>query len=103
MFDVTKQKSFDSCVSYIKEIRNNSDKDCIVYLIGNKIDLENIRQVSRTEAENFSKRNNIKYFETSAVENNGVKETFEKLINGINIILLYDNKFRNSSNQENFI
>lgn len=96
MFDVTKTTSFDSCVSYIEDIRNNSDKDCIVYLIGNKIDLGETRQVSKIEAENFAKRNNIKYFETSAVQNNGVNETFEKLINGINIILIYDNKFRNS-------
>lgn len=96
MFDVTKTTSFNSCVNYIEDIRSNSDKDCIVYLIGNKVDLDDKREVSRMEAENFAKRNNIKYFETSAVQNNGVNETFEKLINGINIFLMFDNTFRNS-------
>ena len=83
LFDVTKKSSFMACKNYLEEVRNNSDKKCVIYLVGNKIDLENEREVSKEEAINFAKIENIKYIETSAVKNMKVNEAFTSLLNNI--------------------
>ena len=83
LFDVTKRSSFIACKNYLEEVRINSDKNCVIYLIGNKIDLSNDRQISSIEAENFAKKEKIKYIETSAVKNLKVTEVFTSLFNDI--------------------
>ena len=83
LFDVTKKSSFMACKNYLEEVRNNSDKKCVIYLVGNKIDLENEREVSKEEAINFARIENIKYIETSAVKNMKVNEAFTSLLNNI--------------------
>ena len=66
VYDVTRHSSFENCVKWLSEIRNYTDKDCVICLIGNKIDLlenkKNKREVPRTEAENFAKRNRIIFY-----------------------------------------
>ena len=83
LFDVTKRSSFLACKNYLEEVRTNSDKKCVVYLVGNKIDLINNREISTEEAENFAKKENIKYIETSAVKNMNVTDVFTSLLNNI--------------------
>ena len=61
----------------------NSEKKCIVYLIGNKIDLTKERKISKEEAEAFAQQENIKYIETSAIKNMKVDEAFTSLLNDI--------------------
>ena len=63
-------------------MKRNSDKDCVIYLIGNKIDLIDKREVKRNEAENFARKEGIKYIETSAVENKNVSDAFTNLLHG---------------------
>ena len=83
LFDVTKKSSFMACKNYLEEVRMNSEKKCVVYLVGNKIDLEKERKISKEEAESFAKIENIKYIETSAVKNMKVNEAFTSLLNDI--------------------
>ena len=83
LFDVTKKSSFIACKNYLEEVRNNSDKKCVIYLVGNKTDLENEREITKEEAENFARIENIKYIETSAVKNMKVNEAFTSLLNNI--------------------
>ena len=56
----------------------------MIYLIGNKIDLE--REVLEDEAKNFSKENNLRYFETSCKTGEGVQEFFKDLVTEISKI-----------------
>ena len=83
LFDVTKRSSFISCKNYLEEVRLNSDKNCIIYLIGNKIDLSNQRQITKMEAENFAQKENVVYLETSALKNMNVYDVFTSLLNDI--------------------
>jgi len=83
LFDVTKRSSFISCKNYLEEVRLNSDKNCVIYLIGNKIDLLNQRQITKEEAENFAKKENVVYLETSALKNMNVYDVFTSLLNDI--------------------
>ena len=89
LFDVTKKSSFNVCSNYLEDVKRNSDKDCVIYLIGNKIDLIDKREVKRTEAENFARKEGIKYIETSAVENKNVSDAFTNLLNGNFIYFLF--------------
>jgi GTPase SAR1 family protein len=45
-------------------------------LIGNKIDLEEQREVSYEEGKNFAEENNLLFFETSAKDGNNIQEIF---------------------------
>ena len=92
LFDVTKRSSFISCKNYLEEVRINSDKNCVIYLVGNKIDLENQRQISYDEANIFDKKEKIKYIETSAIKNLRVGEVFSSLLNNIYEIKKEENK-----------
>ena len=51
-------------------------KDILICLIGNKIDLEEQREVSYEEGKNFAEENEILFFETSAKEGNNIQEIF---------------------------
>ena len=92
LFDITKRSSFFSCKHYLEEIRANSDKNCIIYLIGNKIDLESKRNISFDEANIFAKKENIKYVETSAIKNMRVEEVFTSLLKNIYEVKKGENK-----------
>ena len=83
LFDVTKKSSFMACKNYLEEVRINSDKKCVIYLVGNKIDLVDERVITKEAAEEFAKNENIKYIETSAVKNMKVTEAFTSLLNDI--------------------
>ena len=94
LFDVTKKPSFLACKNYLEEVGFNSDKKCVIYLVGNKIDLASEREITKEEAEEFAKQENIKYIETSAVKNMKVTEAFTSLLNDIYKVKKEDDKSR---------
>ena len=63
-------------IESIKEEVNVSQKAII--LVGNKVDVPD-RAVPKQEGEEFAKKFNFKYFETSAKTGEGVKESFNEL------------------------
>ena len=82
-FDITNKSSFDEIKEfYLPYVKNNSNIK-LIYLIGNKIDLYEERQVSKKEAIDFSKKNNLRYFETSCNIGYGIKNFMEDLSNEI--------------------
>lgn len=82
--------SFDSLNSWITELKQNSHPELKIFLIGNKNDLTDDRQVSYEDALNFMHKNNLDYFEeTSAKEGYNVEEIFKKAVN-----LLYSGYLR---------
>ena len=46
----------------------------MICLVGNKLDLEDKRQVSYEEGKNFADENDLLFFETSARDGNNIKE-----------------------------
>ena len=45
-------------------------------LLGNKSDLNKLRVVENSQAEEIAKQYNVKYYEVSAKENRNIKEAF---------------------------
>ena len=51
-------------------------KNILICLIGNKIDLEDKRQISYEDGKKFAEENGMLFFETSAKEGNNIQEIF---------------------------
>ena len=77
-FDITRRETFVSLGKWLEETKNNGNPNMIIILVGNKIDLDSQRVVSRDEAEKFAKENSLLYIETSAKTAFNVNETFLK-------------------------
>ena len=78
VFDLTNKESFDKVTDWLKEIREYSAK-MPIGLFGNKSDLVNERKVTQEEIDEFCKKEEIVYYETSAKKKTGISEGFEKV------------------------
>ena len=47
IFDLTRKETFRNVSRWVEDVRNNSNKDVILVLIGNKTDITEERMVSR--------------------------------------------------------
>eukprot|EP00350_Pseudokeronopsis_sp_OXSARD2_P011099 CAMPEP_0170557756 /NCGR_PEP_ID=MMETSP0211-20121228/29842_1 /TAXON_ID=311385 /ORGANISM="Pseudokeronopsis sp., Strain OXSARD2" /LENGTH=99 /DNA_ID=CAMNT_0010869059 /DNA_START=150 /DNA_END=449 /DNA_ORIENTATION=- len=79
VFSIDNRRSFDDCLHWISEIRINATEKTKIMLIGNKYDLEEKRVISVEEAQDFAKKYDIEYMETSAKTSFNVYEAFKLL------------------------
>ena len=79
VFDLTKKISFEKVTDWIEQVREITRK-VPVCLFGNKSDLSN-REVTQEEIDKLCKEQNLVYFETSAKNNTGITEGFNKMVN----------------------
>ena len=79
VYDLTKKSSFEKLDFWNEQINLNAPKETKYILVGNKKDLENQREVQIEEGEDFAKKNNIKFYETSAKDGTNVINVFETL------------------------
>jgi small GTP-binding protein len=79
VYAINDRQSYINVGSWINEIKNASSPDIKLFLIGNKCDLEESRQVSAEEGHNLSVENGFDYFgETSAKTGINAQEIFIK-------------------------
>ena len=76
VYDITRRDTFTHVTKWLEEVKMNSSKSICVILIGNKKDLEDKRQVTYEEGENFAKENGLMFLETSAKTAYNVVEAF---------------------------
>ena len=76
-FDITSKNSFNSLNKWLEDIKNNVQDSVFIVLCGNKIDLNNKRQVNYEDAQKFAKDNDLIYIETSAITGDGIKKLFD--------------------------
>jgi len=99
VYDITKKSSFEHLQKWLDSVKENSSKNIKIILIGNKIDLEDKREVTFQEGEEFAKKNDLFFLETSAKNFININESFNKLTEEIyqNIEVLEDEeKSKNS-------
>ena len=82
VFDVTCKESFNNIYSWIKTVREECSADTNIVLIGNKIDKSG-RIIEYDKAVKLARKNGIKYFETSAMENESTSVAFNILAQDI--------------------
>ena len=80
VFDITTRQSFDNIRTWKKEIENNAEEGIVQYLVGNFADLENEREVTKSEALALCQELGFAhYMETSAYTGQNVSGLFERL------------------------
>ncbi|ETO06740.1 Rab5 [Reticulomyxa filosa] len=72
-----KKESFDNAKWWINEVQTREGKHVVIALAGNKVDLEESRQITTQEGEQYANDNQFIFFETSAKTNANIKEIFK--------------------------
>ena len=65
MYDITNRESFNSIIDWIKNIEDRKGENFPTIILGNKVDNEDIRKVSKEEQEKVAEGNDISFFEIS--------------------------------------
>ena len=83
VYDITKEESFEHIKTWLNDCKELAPRTVLLVLIGNKTDLEEQRVISKERGEKLAKENNMIFFETSALNGNGIEEAFEKSIEAV--------------------
>ena len=100
MYDITVPKSFENLNKWMTVIKQLADGIPLI-LIGNKIDLEKQRKITKERGQQFANDNNIDIFESSGKSGVNVEESFIFL--GEQIIRLNNNKDNKTSGGNEYI
>ena len=79
VYDITSRRSFQSVKDWIKDSEMH-DSGFEKILVGNKIDLEEKREVQTDELKEYGTKKKIDIIETSAKERINIDEAFQKIV-----------------------
>ncbi len=102
VYDITKYQTYKNAARWLKELRDHTDSDIVIMLVGNKSDLRDLRAVPEEEARAyastclyfmilrrydrvltvFSAENGLGFIETSALANEAVEDAFRNMLKG---------------------
>lgn len=94
VYDINNRDSFAHLKNWLDEIKwkrvcedetfgffgTEYSENVLVYLIGNKLDLNHMRQVPVEEAQQFADAHFIKYYEMSAKSSDGINSGFDQIV-----------------------
>ncbi|CAI7998027.1 GTP-binding protein yptV2, partial [Geodia barretti] len=83
VYDVTKERTFTNVSKWLRNIEENAVDNVRIVLVGNKIDLENQREVSEKRGKKLADQHGVQFFETSAWANRHVTQPFDSLASQI--------------------
>ncbi|XP_068607492.1 ras-related protein Rab-3D-like [Brachionichthys hirsutus] len=83
MYDITSEESFCAVQDWATQIKTYSWGNAEVALVGNKLDLEEERQVPTEDAQRLATELGFQFLEASAKDNVNVKQVFDKLVENI--------------------
>jgi len=76
-YDITREDTFINVLEWLKEVKQNANSDILIYLLGNKAELEEEREVTKDRVDEFCKAYKIdRFFETSAKTGFNVEDVF---------------------------
>ncbi|CAL1414432.1 unnamed protein product [Linum trigynum] len=81
VYDITSMDSFVRAKNWVLELQRQEKPNLIVFLVGNKADLEGKRQVGSQEGEDYAQENGLAFLETSAKTAQNVNELFYDIAN----------------------
>lgn len=83
VYDITRTTTFHSIRRWLDELNTHCDTAVARMLVGNKRDLESIREVSVEEGKNLAEEEGMFFIETSALDSTNVSKAFEIVIRDI--------------------
>ncbi|KAL1826763.1 hypothetical protein ACET3Z_005175 [Daucus carota] len=97
VYDISRRTTFDSVTRWLQELDTHSETTVARMLIGNKSDLDNIRDVSVEEGVKLAEEQGLFFMETSALDATNVQKAFEIVIREI-----YSNVSRKVLNSDSY-
>ena len=80
VYDITNKDSFTHTEHWVNETKDLKREDAIFVLVGNKIDLEENRVVTKKEAEDFATEKGFLFYEVSAKTGEQIEDLFNTRI-----------------------
>jgi GTPase SAR1 family protein len=81
VFDVSRRETFESADQWIKELSLFDNENCVLYLVGNKSDLE--PAIDEAEIEAWADGKGIVFFSVSAKTGEGINSMFQFIAEAI--------------------
>ncbi|KFM71513.1 Ras-related protein Rab-14, partial [Stegodyphus mimosarum] len=66
VYDITRRSTYNHLSSWLTDARNLTNPNTVIFLIGNKCDLDAQRDVTYEEAKQFADENGLMFVEASA-------------------------------------
>ena len=85
IYDVTSIQTYENVKNWITQIREEASPNVIIYIAGNKIDLEEERKIKTEEGQKLAEELGLPFFETSAKTGVNINESFEDLVEKIDV------------------
>ncbi|XP_020599754.1 ras-related protein RABA1f-like [Phalaenopsis equestris] len=83
VYDITRHITFENVERWLKELRDHTNPNIVIMLVGNKADLRHLRAVSTEDAKAFAERESAFFMETSALESMNVEIAFTEVLSQI--------------------
>ena len=80
IYDVTSLQTYENVKTWINQIREDAPANVVIYIAGNKIDMEEERKVKTEEGKKLADEFGLPFYETSAKNDININETFEDLV-----------------------
>ena len=98
VYSIDNKESFESTKTrFDRIIKLKEGQKASIIIVGNKCDLEDKRQVSKEEVENYCKTNKIMFLEASALNTINIKESFLCVARGL-LQINFPEKYSNKGN-----
>ena len=103
IYDISNRNTFEKLQFWLDDLKVNADIDNLfIYLVGNKNDKVEEREVSFEEGNKFAKEKNLPFIEVSAKTGENINQLFDDMIKGTILkIVNFDKKDNNLSNSIN--
>ena len=75
--------TFENVERWLKELKDHTDSNIVVMLVGNKSDLRHLKAVSADDGQAFSEREGLYFMETSALESTNVENALTQILTQI--------------------
>lgn len=79
LYDITSSHSFQAMKEWVNELKKNVEEAIVIFIVGNKCDLNNHRVIERDEAQKYAYSIGANFTECSALSNEGINDMFKDL------------------------
>lgn len=83
VYDITRHVTFENIERWLKELKDHTDANIVVMLVGNKSDLRHLRAVSAEDGQSFAEKEGLFFMETSALVSTNVEDAFKQILTQI--------------------